>query len=385
MGNRAGGLSDVHNHIRIAQYFEQNNLLPTPTGFYGLMMVLNLVFQDAGRTFLFLLLLMSIAISAKFLIVDHEIRQCSRPSNRTAAESSHRTLGLLLTIGIIVSTPVYYGGNFYLGRFGINIWHNTTTILVVPFCFLIFLKSLKFLNQPFDRAGRSAAYAVGLLSILIALIKPSYLFCFVPAFLLFCVIYIGICRETILALVALLPSIVLIFVIYYYHFVHSDYTVGLLAWLGWPTSEIGLRFADPPFEFFLRHMEPGASASERLLEFTVASVLSLLFPLFCIFAYFRNMKKDKPFLLSILITIFAIIISALFVEGGFRKHHGNFTWQLIISNQILFFAASIFFFRQIPREGRFGLREQLAFLIFLLHGVSGFVYLGRFALVGRYS
>ena len=87
--------------------------------------------------------------------------------------------------------------------------------------------------------------------------------------------------------------------------------------------------------------------------------------------------------LSLITMCFALAISAIFIETGHRRVHGNLTWQVYMANQVLFFACSLALLREKITDPKLDLKDKAALTVFGLHVVSGGLYVARFALLGR--
>jgi hypothetical protein len=72
------------------------------------------------------------------------------------------------------------------------------------------------------------------------------------------------------------------------------------------------------------------------------------------------------------------------VETGFRRLHGNFTWQVLICTYLLFFTSIIIQFRQLLQQGQPRDRDLLAAFPFVLHVLCGLAYIGAILFTRSY-
>jgi hypothetical protein len=80
----------------------------------------------------------------------------------------------------------------------------------------------------------------------------------------------------------------------------------------------------------------------------------------------------------------AVIIFILFTESGAREFHGNFFWQCIVCNYILFVVTAILLVKDIDAEGVVSLKNKLVLFTFALHVIAGILYLYKFLATGSY-
>jgi hypothetical protein len=78
----------------------------------------------------------------------------------------------------------------------------------------------------------------------------------------------------------------------------------------------------------------------------------------------------------------AVIIYVLLTETGGREMHGNFGWQTIICNYILFFCTWILFLHILVRKNAIETKDKLIIGSFLVHVFFGMVFLLKLPLYG---
>ncbi len=68
----------------------------------------------------------------------------------------------------------------YLGKTVSNVWHNSTIIFLFPFALILFWEEYKIIYKK-GYCNKGKILLVFILVVLNALIKPSFLFVFIPA------------------------------------------------------------------------------------------------------------------------------------------------------------------------------------------------------------
>ena len=125
-----------------------------------------------------LLLLIGISWLAKYLLTYHFLKNEIRENPWLA----WIPLGLLLMFPLILLG--WEGDYWLLGKMTPNLWHNGSTIFVFPFCMLLFWEVRKWCigSQP---------NFIPLISwtLLILLIKPSYLFGLIPGLMVMAIFF----------------------------------------------------------------------------------------------------------------------------------------------------------------------------------------------------
>src|SRR5690606_31440131 len=119
-------------------------------------------------------LILSLFVVWKFLLAQKYLME--------SIPKSHMVLVSLLLLGLMFYFPVYVpgidGSKLYLGKFTPTIWHNSTTIFAFAFSVLMFLKSIKYVEDP----NNKSLLVLFLLGMLVLISKPSFLFVFIPCF-----------------------------------------------------------------------------------------------------------------------------------------------------------------------------------------------------------
>lgn len=247
---------------------------------------------------------------------------------------------------------------FYLGYFPPNVWHNSTTIFTMPFVLLLFILSIYQLQN----FKREYILWMVILIFLNAIAKPSFLFVFIPTFSLFALLFYGLSKKFWLSMIPIFLSILLIFVQYYfiYHIEgvhHSENT------------EVGV--AIRPFYFFREQILMTLNPALQMVIFLTGSVI---FPAVYIVRNFDVFKKSIWIQFAVACMAFGLMIAYLIIETGERTTHGNFLWQAIMANFILFFVCLYELIKQLDKT-QFNFRKyRPEIFAFSLHFIMGILY-----------
>jgi len=299
--------SDLHAHIQILLSFVEIGSIPTPPGYYMLVYLLHFLMPYKEGYALAAVVVLTAAGCFKYGI-SHKYLGTYCPG------LGDGSLGFF-TWALMFFAPVTLfsleGELWYLGKFTSLIWHNSTSLLSFPFCILLFYYSIQYV----EKRQRGLLAKILITAILIVLIKPSFIFAFVPAFPLAILIVDRKWSPDVLKAMALgIPLVVLIMVekivIYNINPIDSHLEEGLV-------NGIGIR----PFFLWLYY-------SESLLWDVISS---FLFPVCFILFYFKILLKDPHAVFSGLLIVVALVIFFTLVETGPRSTDGNFFWQVILT------------------------------------------------------
>ena len=104
---------------------------------------------------------------------------------------------LLLVCPIPYANPFNPLVNYFLGKVSPNIWHNSTTIFLMPFAILLFWKSYQVLSG----TQKENTLLISMLVILNVFIKPSFFFVYVSVFPILLLFQFGISRSFFIKLI----------------------------------------------------------------------------------------------------------------------------------------------------------------------------------------
>ncbi|MEL6670925.1 MAG: hypothetical protein AAFR61_02000 [Bacteroidota bacterium] len=240
--------------------------------------------------------------------------------------------------------------NFMLGQFSPNLWHNSTMIFLMPFAVGLFGISWQYILQP----RKGLLWLMALLIVLNILIKPSFYFCFLPAFGLMMLWQHGLKPAFWQSLWPLLVGLLLLGIEYWFFYV-----------LEHPEST---------------HIEQAGIALDPLAVWTHYSrnpVLSFLastaFPLSVGILFPSVWREEKAYVYSWLLFLFGLVLFIFLIEEGERAFHGNFGWQLFAANYMLFLTSLGILIKQYYLD-RWQNRAWILLAIFILHLFSGLIY-----------
>lgn len=106
--------------------------------------------------------------------------------------------------------------------------------------------------------------------------------------------------------------------------------------------------------------------------------------------YYQKLKSSIYFQCSILAFAIAFLIAILIHETGVRMYHGNFFWQLIIANYILFLVTGSFLWKEImesihSKKIMASPKLLLVVVCYLAHLGSGFLYIFKIFYTESYT
>lgn len=257
-------------------------------------------------------------------------------------------LGLLaVSLSFVYVIPALFqmDGQFYFGYLALNVYHNTTSLLLKPIIVLHLLWLYLWLSGE-RHVGTGFLFIGALLVVLSALAKPSYLVILLPAVFLMVVRDQPAWRSALLAIV--LPG------------------VAVLAWLFLNTfggGGGGLAFA--PLKVMTHFTEPWTILPK--------TVLSLLFPLIMLAVLGRQVLADRLAVLCWLMLLLGLAYGLLLTETGERVFDGNWLWSGQLGAFALFVANTRLLLDN-TRQSVSGWRLTLAWMVFSCHLVAGLAW-----------
>jgi len=256
----------------------------------------------------------------------------------------------------------------YLGKIAPVVWHNSTSILLFPFALLLFWKQLQLIIGKHKNTTKNILTIVFLIFLNI-IIKPSFIFVFIPATFLILVQSFLIkkikFRELLFRISPLLFGLLLIILSssLIYLFQYGSFQA--------ESSSISINL------FFIYKL------FSPLVYFPVALLFSLFLPILSI-VFYPNILKFKPFSYAFILFVFSILIAVVFVESGPRLYHLNFLWQNIFTSYLLFLTNLIFLFNNYNKNLKFDYKFIILMMLMFCHFISGFLYLFKYLLTENY-
>lgn len=359
--------TDLDGHIHLLELHLYHGKFPVPPLYYSSLYLLKQIFSTNYKINTVLILSLSVLwkykLSLKYI------------GNHTPLPKSDLVVALALG-GLMFFFPVYLpgidGSKLYLGKFTPTIWHNSTSIFAFPFSLLLFFRSIKYIERP----NGKDLMQLFLLSVLILMSKPSFLFAFVPVFP-----FIYIIRNR-----ALDVGFVKIFGF-------CLFVISAIVFMGWWIYENGqidnLLYGGEKTEVFLAPFEVWLNWTN--VPF-IDSISSLLFLLAFVGVNHETLLKDWHFAYSSLLLIAGMLIFWLFAESGERFAHGNFYWQVPICMFIVYLVLIKHWIAKtelnaslIETVKGLGRADKILLGLFSLHVFSGGIYLFKLLYFGSFS
>lgn len=238
----------------------------------------------------------------------------------------------------------------YLGSFVPTVWHNTTTIVLMPFAILLYYY---IFNTTYSKKNTLIIFTLIIINIII---KPSFLFVLIGLLFFNSLIsYITNKKITVEIKTHLLYTVIITFLITLQYILIYNVNMGSIQS---EKSSIDVCL----FKFY------------KIISFKknipIAFLAGYLFPLITL----MNKKSTtyKNYTNAWALTILALIILFVFTENGPRASHGNFYWQIIPSSYLLFLFSTVLvlkYWQTISYK-----KKYTYTFIYFLHFIFGIVY-----------
>lgn len=347
--------SDLCAHTYIAQQMlEEHRLFSTNFLMYFLINLLTFFTGAKYPMRAVLVLLLAAANTAKYTIVREAFREWT--SSKTAKLASFSMLFVyiiplmyfLKPLGIFLSAD-----NMYMGYYVPNVWHNSTILCMMPFAIACYLLSVKQFKQYTNRRNKY----ISLFLVLSVLVKPSFFFVYVIAYPIIMLSQYGLSKTFSKSLLPLLAGgicLVYEYITIYYSGVNDGSSVVI---------DIAQLFT---LDFWQSHI--------------LYLVVSLSLPLLFLCLYGRTIVRDPEFWFVLIMLVCGLGIMWCCRETGPRATHGNFGWQTIAAMWFVYFymLKTVTNSEALPLPQRGGYSQRTILIIFGLHVIMGFVYLGKF-------
>ena len=371
-------LNEVTTDIRPHAYYVRDAVagrVPMPANFLYYLAVYALAL---GRTWSWrwlcfsTSLLMGAAVAAKFAVTRRILAESlAEAGGPRRSWLSPERLSLVFAVALLLAESVPMrlfraGGYFYLGQIPPNVWHNSTTIFLMPFALMLFHRSWRQLQDPSDRAG---LWAILLLVVLNVLVKPSFVFAFVavyPLFMLRAAAREGGARRFAENMVPVAAAGLLIIGMY-----------ALIYALSFGTTYPG-------------HVGQSGVALRPLLvwrqfspDIPLSLAISLIFPAALVILHPSEARQGR---LRYAWALYAasLLIFALLAETGPRLTHGNFFWQAVVCSYILFMESCARYGARLMEKGPRTWRNATLSICLWAHVLSGLVYIPSLLVRGTF-
>lgn len=355
--------NDFGAHRSILEHKLNDDSFPVPPLYYALLYILSFGLASGKIIFLAIVFLAGMFIGLKYLVTRYMVGQIALPGANTPGielfgKFKTDTIIRVLTFCLMIVTPLSFGKYLYLGKIGINVWHNSTIIAEFPFALMLFMCSGRYLQK----RESIRPFNLLLLTCMVILIKPSYFLAFAVAFPLMnlAINYADMKRIKIdLPVILTVFSGLLLLTLLYVKIYGPIVPNTVLA-----TSQ-GSKLIIAPFRAWQIYSQN--------IPFDL--LMSIFYPFTFLVAYWREVKKDLGYLYAVLTFCIGVLIAIFFFESGLRDFHGNYFWTAIITNYILFLYSASLNLRLVLIRSRFLLKDYLLLGVFGAHLISGLFYI----------
>jgi hypothetical protein len=247
-----------------------------------------------------------------------------------------------------------------------NVWHNSTTIFVMPFVILLFWTSLKQLKE----FQVKRLFLITVLIITTVLIKPSFIFVFVVAYPIFLFKKQLFSKLFWINLIPIFLAFLIIIVEYYFIYVES------------PAEDKSSIAIDLFYIINTRYAH--GNWIYVIAVFLSTLVSGFLFPIVLLY---RNSKlfKEEMIQFAILCSIIGIIIGSTLYETGYRSLHGNLGWQNVMCSFLLFLVCTLQLLKLIEANPLRWKAYRIEISMFALHFLFGILYFFKVLVTASYS
>lgn len=343
---------DIKDHNLLLSEYLKAGFFPFPPGYYFLVYIVDFVvrikypFVASSAIVLTFFLWWKYSLTHAWIKKEWEI-------------SPKACITFLITLSLLFISPIYIpfidGDFWYLGKFTPTIWHNSTLICVFPFCILLTFQTLKWI----EKGAISDLLYMTALGVVILLIKPSFLFCYIPALPIYLLLKNKKISGKVLTAIYLAIFFVLLIFIEKYIIFSWDPMIDKLYTT---TEKPGIVLK--PFNVWLQYSQ------EPIFDFLSS------FPLLIAFLVIWRKKafNSKFFTFTLYLLFFSLIVYMLFGETGFREFHGNFYWQIPIALFLNYLSIVLFIIHEL-----FANKLKLStrhYVLFTIYGVQVLMGLG---------
>jgi hypothetical protein len=265
--------------------------------------------------------------------------------------------GLVLLLALLPFAFSLPTNHIFLGQEPPNVFHNSTTIFLMPFALLLFYSSAQYLRT----RSTSWLYASAGLALLNVLAKPSFVFAVIVVLPIAALIRFRGSRELWRAWG--LTAFMGLLVVAQYFYIYKTGSDDKLREAAGLTTAVPSHVRIDPF-----HVWSFYSASIPL-----SFLASFAFPLVALAVYGRRLWEYDLVRYAFALLGVSLLIFILFTETGSREFDGNFGWQVIVSSYIAFLVTLIRVWKL--RSVRPPELEAIVWVAFAAHIVAGGLFL----------
>lgn len=342
---RMGAEADFQVHVALTIAGLEGAPFPGNALFYWLDAGLAGFRPDERRLFGGMTVILALAIGAKMYLTASFVGA----QHRTQAGRQLPVHGAVLA-GLCLFAFGLPIGLRYLAFIPPNVWHNSTTVLLMPLAFGLFWASLTYLRAPSTRL----LWLMLVLVVLNVLAKPSFLFCWLVVFPVAVVLRER--RASRIAGPALVWGAGAALVAAQYVYI---YLIGR----GDPSTEDSGVGVAPlhVWSAYTDHPEVGFLAGYA-------------FPIVALMVGGPAVRRGPGVRFASGLAVVGLLWFATLTETGVREFHGNFMWQAIVTNYLLFVTVLSAVLPWL-RASRFGWRQVIVLGVFALHIIGGAQFL----------
>ena len=295
---------------------------------------------------------------------------------------------LLCLGGHLIAFPQMISGYWQADVLRLNVWHNPTTVALMPFGILLFYFGL----LTFKERTIKNFLILAALVVLNFFSKPSYILAWVPAiFLTFAFLKIDeggnfsatfSLKRLLIACAVAVPALTGIFFMKY---VTKSVKENVIFSLPFAVQSHLLHIDfDRNINLILERLAGRSFAAvkgswQTFWYFVLYKPLTLLCGLaFPAAAFFISKKKKDAMLVFAWLTLLvSFAIAYTLSQDGVHRTHLNFTWQIPVAISTLFLSSLLNFFSEEDNFPKMSWPAALTVGLFLLHAYSGLLYLQR--------
>jgi hypothetical protein len=342
--------TDLQGHMAIIRSVADGTASP-PGNFLYYLSVYSVALFQTKTIFLQVstVLLLSLAVTAKFTLTRIFLFQTFRSTVGSTAKNPSGLLAVLSLLMLVVfSLPA---DDMYLGQIPPNVFHNSTTIFLMPFAFLLWWISYRQMVKP----TRRGIIWLAVLAVANVLIKPSFFMVFAIAYPLMLMRCYGIGKTLLKNLIPVVVGAASLGVMYFVIF--------RLGYSGKSGVEAGIV------------VRPFSVWSHWSSNIGLSLLASLAFPIVYCCMYPKDLRKHVVLQYAVVGYVIAMAIFVLLSETGPRELHGNLFWQCVVCSYILFTVLTALFAEKVSRFGLKSWKNLVVGMAFTCHAIAGAVFL----------
>lgn len=350
--------TDIKPHAEfLLDYYNSEIDFPANFLYYLLLGTFSFFSRDINLLLSVSVLLLTLFTYVKFYMVKKIFLIELNDNARSITILSVFALLLILTFSLPALTVVRKC--YYLGNFSPNVWHNSTTIAVMPFVLGLFYLSINQLKS----FSQNRLFVIFVLLLINAFVKPSFLFVFFVTYPIMLIMKYSLNKMFWINLIPLFLTGLVVLIEYYLIYQSNP---------SYSSDKSGIAI-----DFFMMTNKLLARGNFFLIILaTLGSILlSLLFPIVFIIRNKFILKSDMM-LFGVLNMVVSLIIANTLIETGPRQFHGNFMWQNTMCAFILFFVCLLNLLK-LSDSFKNWKKYKLEYYVFFIHVFSTFIYFSK--------